>query len=87
MHDTEGQDGTPEAGAKVAEPAKPLGFYERMHGQRSYWATANAYCETCGAEWRTKNAHGVAVQHARRHRHKVSIEIQQHHTYDGTVIE
>lgn len=82
--DAAGRSGTSEAAEQVAPK---LGLYERLHGARSYWSSAKAYCETCGAEWRAKNAHGVAVKHARHHRHKVSIEIQQHHTYDGTVIE
>lgn len=58
--------------------------HERIYGVRKYWSEANAYCETCGAEWRAKNAHGVAVQHARKHGHVVSVEVKAHHTYDCT---
>ncbi len=44
----------------------------------------DAECETCGWRCREQNALGVGVQHARRHGHKVRIEIVRAVIYDHT---
>ena len=41
-------------------------------------------CQTCG--WHTesyKNAHAIAAQHARKHKHVVSVEVAYNYTYFG----
>lgn len=50
------------------------------------WVTQadfDAGCETCGWRCRERNALGVGAQHARRHGHKVRVQIDRAVIYDG----
>ena len=51
---------------------------------RYHKPTVTARCETCGKEWYSANAHGVGVQHAQYHGHRVIIEVMATYIYDGT---
>jgi hypothetical protein len=51
-----------------------------------YSRDVKAYCVDCSGtdypKWQGNNAHGVAVQHARRTGHKVIVETYMHLTYN-----
>lgn len=44
---------------------------------------AIAHCLTCGKEWGAKNAHPVAVRHARLYGHTVLVEVGHAYQYKG----
>lgn len=53
-----------------------------------------AECYDCGKVWQTRNAHGVAVQHARKYGHNTAVEVIYNYQYNaperdgkGNVIE
>lgn len=43
-----------------------------------------ANCDTCGKHWEGLNAQGVGAIHARKHGHKVLVEVLQYITYEGS---
>jgi hypothetical protein len=43
----------------------------------------DANCITCGLEWHTPNAQGVAAVHARKYGHEVAVDVYQAITYRG----
>ena len=47
---------------------------------------AFARCETCGKEFDSLNAQGLAAQHARRYNHSVFGEIAYAYRYDGNEV-
>ena len=56
-----------------------------MTNQGREWTTkpyVRAYCDTCGWTCDAKNAHGLGAQHARRHKHYVSVVIERTSVYD-----
>lgn len=43
-----------------------------------------AECVTCGEVWGTRNAHGLAVQHARKYGHRTIVDRTITYVYDHT---
>lgn len=41
-----------------------------------------AECFTCGKVWESRNAHGIAVQHARKYNHHVGVESTYCYAYN-----
>ena len=49
------------------------------------WRTKPSFiarCETCGQEWSSQNAQGIAVQHARKYKHKTTVDKSIIYVYD-----